>query len=340
MKKFIKLSAWLAVSAVLSACSEPAPDVVKFEGFAQGTTYHISYWSQTPVDGKSVESEVTKAFADIDKVLSNYRPDSVIEAFNTNPTDDSQLVGDEIVGLVKLAGKVSHASQGCYDLTIKPLFDLWGFRGEALTIPDETALQQALAEIGMDKVRIVDDSHLQKPAKVRVDVSSVAQGYSVEKISRVLEQRGIHDYLVEIGGELKTHGHKPDGQAWRIAVEKPLPGEQRMMKILTMPRDQPLAVMTSGTYRHYFDVNGQRYSHILDARNGKPVTHDLVAVTVLHDNPTVADAWSTALLCLGQPEGMRLADAENIQALFIQQQGDNLLESKSRALMASHLPIE
>jgi thiamine biosynthesis lipoprotein len=192
----------------------------------------------------------------------------------------------------------------------------------------------------MNKVEIIDANHLRKPATVKVDVSSIAQGYSVEKISEVLEQFGVGNYLVEIGGELKTNGHKPNGQGWRIAVEKPLPGEQRMQKVITMPIDKVLAVMTSGTYRHYFDFNGQRYSHILDARNGKPVIHDLVAVTVLHDDPTIADAWSTALLCVGQQQGVQLANAEKLQALFIQQQGNSLLETKSDALSVSGLTIE
>lgn len=338
MKKLTKLPVGL-LGLLLAACNQQ-PELAKFEGFAQGTTYHITYWSDSTVDGKALESAVVKEFADIDKAMSNYRSDSIIEGFNNHPTDDSQFVGDEIVALLKVASKVSRASQGCYDLTIKPLFDLWGFKDDVLSIPDDATLQNAMAEVGMDKVVIVDDTHVQKPANVSVDVSSVAQGYSVEKVSRILEQQDIHNYLVEVGGELKTHGHKPDGTAWRIAVEKPLPGEQRMMKVLTMPKDQPLAVMTSGTYRHYFDVDGQRYSHILDARTGKPVAHDLVAVTVLLDDPTVADAWSTALLCVGQQQGMQLANEEHLKVLFVQQQGDQLVETKSQALQESGLSIE
>ncbi|MGY6276929.1 FAD:protein FMN transferase [Methylomonas sp. MgM2] len=339
MKNTIRSSFAVLGSVLLLACNR-TPDMTKFEGFAQGTTYHITYWSEKPVDDQALKSAVVKEFADIDKALSNYRPDSAIEAFNHHPNGDSQFVGEEIVGLLSVAGRVSRATQGCYDLTIKPLFDLWGFKDDVLSIPDEEALRNAMSEVGMDKVVIVDDSHARKPAKVRVDVSSVAQGYSVEKIARILERQGVGHYLVEIGGELKTQGHKPDGSAWRIAVEKPLPDQQRMMKVLTMPKDQPFAVMTSGTYRHYFDVNGKRYSHILDARTGSPVTHDLVAVTVLHDDPTVADAWSTALLCVGQQQGMQLANAEHLKVLFVQQQGDELIETKSQALQESALVIE
>jgi FAD:protein FMN transferase len=329
---------WL-ICILLIGCAEPT--INKCEGFEQGTTFHISYWSERSVDGKALEEAVNKTFADIDKTLSNYRPDSAIEQFNINLSTQSQAVGEEIVALVKLASQVSQASQGCYDLTIKPLFDLWGFKADELNIPDDATLQKVLSEVGMDKLEIVDTSHLQKKQPhIRVDVSSVAQGYSVGRISQVLEQFGIDNYLVEIGGELKTNGHKPNGQAWRIAVEKPLPGEQRLHKIIALPVDKPTAVMTSGTYRHYFDRNGRRYSHILDARNGQPVNHDLVAVTVLHNDPTVADAWSTALLCLGQQQGMQLANAEKLQALFIRQQGNELLETKSDALLNSGLSIE
>lgn len=321
---------------LLSGCADPLPPVQTFAGFAQGTTFHISYWTPQPVEGKQIEAEVDKVFADLDKTLSNYRPDSVIEQFNANASTEGQQVSEEIIGLVKLAQSVSQLSQGCYDLTIKPLFELWGFQGESLTIPDDAALQSLMATIGMDKLEVVDDAHLRKKlATVRVDVSSVAQGYSVEKISKALENLGVTNYLVEIGGELKALGSKPDGKAWRIAVEKPLPGEQKMHKVVTLPKEQPMAVMTSGTYRHFFDVKGKRYSHILDARSGRPVSHDLVAVSVFHENPTIADAWSTALLCLGQADGMRLADAERLQAMFIQQQGSEFVESKSRALTTS-----
>ena len=319
--------------SMLAGCSEQV--IQKLEGSAQGTTYHISYWSELPVDGKDIEASIKNELDSIDKMLSNYRPDSVIEAFNSTENTDTQAVGNEIVSLVRIARTVHKASQGCYDLSIKPLFELWGFRGDKLTIPNDQTILKTLTQIGMEKLEVVDDMHLRKKqTDLKVDLSSIAQGYSVESISRVLEQKGIKNYLVEIGGELKTRGHKPDLQAWRIAVERPLPGEQVMQKIITMPKESPMAVMTSGTYRHYFDAQGQRYSHILDARTGRPVSHDLVSVTVFLEDPVIADAWSTALLCLGQQDGMKAANAEKIPALFIQQQENELIESRSDALNA------
>jgi thiamine biosynthesis lipoprotein len=316
---------------MFTGCSEQA--IQKLEGSAQGTTYHISYWSELPVDGKDIEAGIKNEFDTIDKALSNYRSDSIIETFNSTENTDNQAVGNEIVSLVRVAQAVHQASQGCYDLTIKPLFELWGFRGDELTIPNDATILKTLTQIGMEKLDVVDETRLRKKqSNLKVDLSSIAQGYSVESISRMLEQKGIKHYLVEIGGELKTRGHKPDLQAWRIAVERPLPGEQVMQKIITMPKESPIAVMTSGTYRHYFDNQGQRYSHILDARTGRPVSHDLVSVTVIHEDPVIADAWSTALLCLGQKNGMKAANAEKIPALFIQQQDNKLIESRSDAL--------
>jgi thiamine biosynthesis lipoprotein len=321
----------LFIFSQLIACS--GPSVQKLEGAAQGTTYHISYWSKNSLNNSAIDVAVKNKLAAIDKTLSNYRPDSVIEIFNSTENTDSQEVGVEIVKLVRIAQSVSVASQGCYDLTMKPLFDLWGFRGEAPAMPDAAVIHKLQSRIGMAKLDVIDDSHLRKKlTDLKVDLSSIAQGYSVGEISRVLEDHGISDYLVEIGGELQTRGYKPDQQPWRIALERPLPGDMHMQKRITMPKDTQMAVMTSGTYNHYFDYQGQRYSHILDARNGRPITHDLVSVTVVHEDPTIADAWDTALLCLGQQYGLQAANLAHIPALFIQQQGIELIESKSDAL--------
>ncbi|PKM10293.1 MAG: FAD:protein FMN transferase [Gammaproteobacteria bacterium HGW-Gammaproteobacteria-3] len=330
----LRLFLLMGAALLVGACSDQS--LQKFAGYAQGTTYHISYWSAEPVDHKTIQLGVIKEFGAIDKLLSNYREDSVIEAFNKAEARQSQATDPVIVSLVKTAKKVYQASAGCYDLTIKPLFDLWGFSGETPALVDVKAIDLALARVGMDKLEIIDATHLRKMrTDVIIDVSSIAQGYSVERIAQILEQNGISNYLVEIGGELKTRGHKPDGQAWRIAVERPLPGQQTLHKIITLPKDEAAAVMTSGTYRHYFDVDGKRYSHILDARNGRPVSHDLVSVTVIHPDPVLADAWSTALLCLGPQQGLAAANNNALAALFIEQQGDDLIESQSDALKAA-----
>jgi thiamine biosynthesis lipoprotein len=189
----------------------------------------------------------------------------------------------------------------------------------------------------LDKLETVDGTHLRKHIpELRVDISSIGQGYTVGRMAALLEAAGIRNYLVEIGGELLVHGKKPDGSPWRIALEKPLPNERTLHKIVAFDDGQVHALMTSGTYRHYFDQDGKRYSHILDARTGRPIEHATVSVSVIHPDPALADAWSTALLCLGSHAGISVADQHHIAALFIDQevadQKENALpEQMSRA---------
>lgn len=266
--------------------------------------------------------------------MSSYRPDSTIERFNQQHTTDSQPVGAEIVSLVQQARTVSQATGGCYDPTIKPLFDLWGFSADSFTVPSHGAIKKALESVGMDKLVALEATHLKKTASnLQVDLSSIAQGYSVGQIAQVLETAGIQDYLVEIGGELIVKGSKPDGGAWRVAIEKPLPEQRTIEKIITVEASSaPLAVMTSGTYRHFYDYQGVRYSHILDARTGYPVTHHTVSATVLYPDATMADAWSTALLCLGKDTGIKVANNYSIPVLFIEQTNNDLVETSSLPL--------
>lgn len=320
---------WL-IFCLLTACS-PRPAPIKLEGFAQGTTYHVTYVGGA-ADRTVIQQRVNEEFARIDLALSNYRSDSAIEQFNATVSTAALAVDAELVQLVELARAVHSASQGCYDLTIKPLFDLWGFKQNLFTPPNEAALASALAQVGMDNLETVDTTHLRKRLpELRIDISSIGQGYSVGRIAALLEAAQVENYLVEIGGELQVRGKNPDGRPWRIALEKPLPNARALHKTVVFEDGAPRALMTSGTYRHYFDLQGKRYSHILDARSGRPIEHSTVAVSVLHPDPTLADAWSTALLCLGSREGVPVANQHQIAALFIDQQDNTLPEFMSQA---------
>ncbi len=336
MKKLprtLAISLMACLGLALSACSK-TPQMTHIEGYAQGTSYHISYQLADQGSPEEIEKAVAAELQRIDDVFSNYRDDSLIEQFNAQITTAPIAVDPEIVALVEEARKVYKASNGCYDLTIKPLFDLWGFKKDVFSPPDAETLASTLDEVGMNKLETLNDHQLRKTnPQLRVDISSIGQGYSVARVAELLrKQYGVTNYMVEIGGELQAAGNKADGSPWRIALEKPLPNERKLQKIVQFNSGAPLALMTSGTYRHFFDSNGKRYSHILDARSGKPVEHDTVSVTVLHPNPTVADAWSTALNCLGSGEGMQVANDNGIAVLFIDQKGDQLIESESKPL--------
>lgn len=325
-----------ALCALTLACSKN-PEMSKITGYAQGTTYNLTFElpADTNVPLSRIEDAVNEELARMDLVLSNYRDDSQIEQFNDQQSTDPVEVDAEMVDLVEIARVIHRASNGCYDLTIKPLFDLWGFKNDVFNPPSDDALAVTLANVGLDNLETVDATHLRKKIpNLRIDVSSIGQGYAVERIVKLLEQYGVHNYLVEIGGELKVQGKKTNGEAWRIALEKPLPNERKMHKIVSFDSGKPMSLIGSGTYRHFFDENGKRYSHILDARSGKPVEHNTVSVTILHPDATLGDAWSTAFSCLGSREGLKVANAENLPVLFIDQDGDKFIETESDALKA------
>jgi thiamine biosynthesis lipoprotein len=324
--KHLCRSLLLALALTSLSCNK-SPELVKIEGFAQGTTYHITYEPTTTTKPADIEKAISDEFKRIDKVFSNYRDDSSIELFNAQKTTDPLTVDPELVALIEQARNIYSASNGCYDLTIKPLFDLWGFKKDVFNPPSDDLLAQTLHSVGMNKLETLDNQHLRKQhADLRVDVSSIGQGYTVHKIAQLIEHTNVKRYMVEIGGELQIAGLKPDGTAWRIALEKPLPDERKLYKIAQFDSGKTLAMMTSGTYRHFFDSNGKRYSHILNARTGKPIDHPTVSVTVLHPNATLADAWSTALL--------NIANQHKIAALFIDEKSGELVESRSDSLIA------
>jgi len=220
----------------LVACSQQ-DRVQTLAGSAQGTTWHVTVWQPGGVDVATLQTRIQAEFDRLDRALSNYRPDSDIERFNAKETTAPIEVGSEIVGLVEVAKEISQASRGCYDLTIKPLFDLWGFSGQTLTPPDPATLIQQLQHVGFSKLKTPTPTQLRKTDPlIHVDLSSIAQGYSVGRIAAVVEDAGIQNYLMEIGGELQTRGHKPDGSPWRIGVERPLPRCKKPSLSARMPR--------------------------------------------------------------------------------------------------------
>ncbi len=327
--KSLSVFAFLLVG--LAACSQP-DQIQRISGPAQGSTFTVSFWSEQELDKSSLETQLKDELDRIDLLMSNYRPDSVIEAFNAQQSQNPIEVGDELVQLVEIARQVSNYSEGCYDLTVKPYFELWGFRGDKLTKPSAEQIQTLKQTIGLDKIKSTETSLTKFNPALRVDVSSIAQGYTVGQLAKILDKAGIQNYLVEVGGELVSKGKKPEAKAWRVAIEKPLPDSQKLQKIISVQQDEPLSIMTSGTYRHFYDQDGVRYSHVLDARTGTPVTHATVSTTILIPDPTWGDAWSTAFLCMGSEQGLKVADELKLPVLFIDQQGADFIEKPSKAL--------
>jgi len=306
---------------LFSAC-QPSAELQTLAGLAQGTSYHISLHAADTVRADLLQQTIEAELRKIDRLMSNYRDDSVIERFNQDAGDAPLAVGEQIVALLRQAQAVATASSGCYDPGIAPVRALWGFADDRLQQPDSAAIEAARAASSMAMIDIVDDRHVRKQVPtVALDLSSIAQGYTAQRMADLLEQHGVVDYIAEIGGEMVLRGSRPDGSAWQVAIQHPASSgdQQPWRRSVSSRRDARLAIATSGSYRRYLSADGRRFSHIIDARSGRPVQHATVSVTVQHEDAALADAWSTALLCLGREQGMLVAEEHAIAALFIDQ---------------------
>jgi thiamine biosynthesis lipoprotein len=306
----------VATFLALASCARPR-GLQTLTGLAQGTTYTLQWWSESRVDTHALTAAVTAELERIDALLSNYRPDSALERFNATRSTDSQELPSELVSLFELAADIHRRSAGCFDPSVRPLVQLWGFDGDEPHLPSDADITTTLARVGLDKLEILDKEHVKKArADLEIDMASIGQGYTVGRISEVVEAFGLRNYLFEIGGELAGRGTRPDGQGWRVGIENP-DKVDAPLRALSLPADRVTAVITSGSYRHNFADSEHVYGHIIDPRTGRSVTHDLVSVTVSGAIAGRTAAWGTALLCLGPTAAFETAEREQVAAVFI-----------------------
>ncbi len=339
MGKIIRsVPAVLLPALLISGCSQQ-PEIKKVEGYAQGTTYHISWWSDKAVATDKVNELFSQELAQIDKEFSTYRDDSYISQFNQSDSTEWQPASDDFINLLHIAEMVNQKTGGCYDPTVGPLFNLWGFKKDVLHIPSDDQIAAVRSELGIDKIQIDEQGKRIRKTRpgVQLDFSSMGEGFTIGKLSQILEENGIKDYLVEFGGDMKIRGHKPGGKNWRIAIEKPISQKEgrQPYQLVTIKDENGVTLDTSGTYHHSFDENGKEYPHILDLRTGAPVSHNLVSASVFGVTPAVSDAWATAMLCLGPQEGANVANKEHLEVFFIQKSGDEFTNFQSDSLKQS-----
>ncbi|WP_241492037.1 FAD:protein FMN transferase [Pseudomonas sp. TTU2014-080ASC] len=315
--------------AALTGCGF-SDRVEEFSGPTMGSTYTIKYVRSS--DSPSLEqlkAETQAILAEVDKQMSTYRPDSIIEQFNDAPAGSCQAMPAPVFKLIDTGRELNALSDGAFDLTLEPLLNLWGFgpKARAEKVPDSEALTAAKALTGMQHLRRQGDE-LCKDNDVQVDFNSIAAGYTVDLIIQRLAELGINSTLVEVTGELKAIGKKPDGNPWRIALEAPQTDQRVAQRIIEL---DGYGVSTSGDYRNYFEENGKRYSHTLDPITGAPITHKLAAVTVIDPSTLRADGLSTLLMVLGTERGMAFAELHDVAAFFVTRSDSGFVTEGSSA---------
>jgi len=302
----------------------------RFDGPTMGSHYSIQYVRHSAMPGpKAVQAEVESILAEVDRQFSTYRSDSDVERFNALPANSCQIMPGPILDLVQVGEQLSVQSDGSFDLTVEPLLNLWGFGPQSREeqVPSAEALTLVRQRVGHGHLRI-DGDRLCKDAVVEVDFNSIAAGYAVDRIAARLQALGIDSYLAEATGELKAVGRKPDGSAWRIALEEPRDDRQVAERVIEV---NGYGVSTSGDYRKYFEQGGKRYSHAFDARTGAPVLHNLASVTVIHPSALMADGLSTLLLILGPDRGWDYAQQHGIGVFFVLRDNDRFVVRTNEA---------
>lgn len=304
------------VVAVLWLMFRPQSEVgERFSGMTMGTTYAVRLRSCEPADCGELQAAVQARLAQLEARFSHYDPESPVARFNRADTTDWFPMDAELLSVIDYALSISWQSEGAFDITAAPLVDAWGFGPEQRTgVPDARELARLREHVGFRKLSIRESppALAKSDPELRIDLSAIAKGYAVDQVALLLEGRGINDYLIDIGGEVRTSGVRRRGSPWRVGIEPPDAGLS--IRHIITPLSE--AVASSGDYRNYFEADGKRYSHALDPRTGRPVTHDLAAVTVIQPSTIQADALATMLLVMGPETAISYAEERDIPALF------------------------
>jgi thiamine biosynthesis lipoprotein len=300
--------------------------VLVLEGSTMGTTWSVQLGlpaGSSP--GPDLADAIASRLAQLDRgIFSTYVPDSALMRFNAAEPGRQIAIPDEMARVLALARVIHDQTGGAFDPTVGPLVRLWGFGvdGTAADVPADADIAEALGQVGMEALQLdTGKGLLLKSREVELDLSAIAKGFAVDAIANMLDEAGLDNYLVEIGGELLARGPGHDGEGWQLAIEIPDPSRRSPLAIISS-LGQTLALAGSGDYRNYRVVDGQHYSHEIDPGTGRPVTHNLAATTVLADDAATADAWATALMVLGAEQGILLAEQNGIAAYFIMHEGD------------------
>ena len=287
---------------------------IKTQGFAQGTTWHITYKS---LDGEDLTPKFDSILKAFDFSISTYNKESLLTKINNN----EDVAPDEIITVVFNQSKRIHAlTGGLFDPTCRPLVNAWGFgKHTDLRKPSQAELDSVLQFVGMDKVRIEGNRLVKDDPRITLNFNANAQGYSVDLICDYLKLSGYTDYLVEIGGETRAVGVNPYGEAWRIAIDSPIDGStEQTREYNTVIRVSGKSLCTSGDYRNFLKVDGKKYSHELNPMTGYPKDDSLLSVSIITDLAIDGDALATAVMVMGFERGFQFIDSlPNAEGYFI-----------------------
>jgi len=308
-------------------------------GRTMGTTYHIKVVGGDVEDLSGLREKIERRLLDLNQVFSTYIKDSEISRFNALQRAGERFeVSGDFMQVMRVARDIHRLSEGAWDGTVNPLVDLWSFGPTKRKpgMPPADAIKALLPRIGFDRIRIEEPNFLLKElASVTLDLNAIAKGYAVDQVSRLLDSAGYKSYLVEIGGEIYAAGFRPDGQRWRVGINRPQK-DANFNEVYRVVAVFNQAFATSGDYRNFFEMDGVRYSHVIDPRSGYPVSNGVVSVSVIADNCTLADGLATAIMIMGAEKGIALVNRlKNVECFIVVEKQDGRLINYASAGFAT-----
>jgi FAD:protein FMN transferase len=304
---------------------EAPAQVYQLDGSTMGTRYQvlIAGFPESVSDQELAEGIEQRLHRLDRELMSTYAPESELSRFNRIQPGQWVDVSPELAYVVERSLHFSELTGGYFDVTVGPLVDRWGFGPDqqgALNwtrIPEQVEISRLQSLVSFQALQVSQQPpRLRKDKAVQIDLSGIAKGYAADVIADYFDSVGQHSYFIEIGGELRIKGRKPDGSAWVPAIEKPEDGVPEIWAVLNT-HGESLAIAGSGDYRNYFEQDGVRYSHEIDPFTGRPVTHQLAAVNVIAEDALTADALATAFMVMGESRSAALAEQHGLAAYFI-----------------------
>ncbi len=319
------------IPAIVTPPARPVGGSVRaFGGATMGTTWSVKAVLPATTDLPALEAMVQRALDAVVAEMSPWEPLSDLSRYNRAAAGSWTALPAQTATVLRRAIEIAAASDGAFDPTLGALTDLWGFGPRAFAgAPPASSDITALRETGGWSRLTLDGDALFQPGGLKLDLNGIAKGFGVDQAAAALDRAGVKSYLVEVGGELRGTGAKPDGQPWWVELERPPTANDAEHTVVAL---HDLAVATSGDYRRFFDHDGRRYAHTLDPATGAPVRHATVSVTVLAKDCMSADAWATALTVMAPDAALAFAAAHDLAALIVSRSGTALEERLSPAL--------
>ena len=297
------------------------------EGMVFGTVYSITYFSH-----ENLQKDIESVLQQVDDALSMFNEQSVISSINRGEhLIPHSTEGDMFYEVFALAEKVSADTNGAFDITVAPLVNAWGFGFREGVMPDSSTVDSLRQYVDWKQVSYWTeggDRGIRKTYKqTMLDCSAIAKGYGCDVVGRMLQSKGIKDYMIEIGGEVVVRGQSPRSSDWRIGVNKPvedsLSVNGELQAVLSL---SDIAMATSGNYRNFYYKDGRKYAHTIDPRTSYPVQHNILSATVLADNCAKADAYATSFMVMGLDSArLLLSQHPDMKAYLIYTDQDNKL---------------